>query len=122
MTKPRIIQIHAEAPPKPALGEPCNGCGACCLLEPCPVGIWVSRRRSGACKALVWSDEASLYRCGMLVDPLQRLGWATPRSRWLNHFHTMLQDGLRRCCRRWIAAGVGCDADLQVGPADRRPA
>ncbi|MBV8124054.1 MAG: hypothetical protein JOY60_07755 [Burkholderiaceae bacterium] len=118
MPKQRVIRIHPSAPPKPALGQPCNGCGACCLLEPCPVGIWASRRRTGACKALVWSEDAGLYRCGMLDDPLQRLGWPAPSSRWGRRCHDTLQAWLRRWCRRWIAAGAGCDADLRVEAAD----
>jgi len=36
----RTIAIHAAAPAKPALGEPCNGCGVCCAAEPCPVGMF----------------------------------------------------------------------------------
>jgi len=38
-----VILIHPEAPAKPPLGAPCNGCGVCCLAEPCPVGVLVSR-------------------------------------------------------------------------------
>ena len=57
----------AEAAPKPALGEPCNGCGVCCLTEPCPVGMLVSRKRRGACAALRWEEETSRYRCGVVI-------------------------------------------------------
>ena len=45
---PAVVWLHAEAPPKPAEGAPCNGCGLCCLAEPCPLGVLVSRRRTGA--------------------------------------------------------------------------
>ena len=71
----QIIHIHPQAPPKPAEGQPCNGCGICCLAEPCPVGMLLSRRRHGACQVLQWSDAQQRYRCGMLVAPLQSLGW-----------------------------------------------
>ena len=86
-----VIRIHAQAPAKPAWGEPCNGCGVCCLSEPCPAGVWVSRRRHGACTAVQWDGHR--YRCG-LVDA------ARP---WLRTF-----------MRRWIAAGRGCDSDAQT--------
>ncbi|HMN94776.1 MAG TPA: hypothetical protein PKC60_16220 [Hydrogenophaga sp.] len=100
----QIIHIHPHAPPKPVPGAPCNGCGVCCLAEPCPLGILLSRRRRGACVALRWDDGAGLYRCGALGDPVSVLGprhaWAAAVLRWL--------------ARRWIGVGIGCDASLQV--------
>ena len=104
----QVVHIHPAAPAKPALGAPCNGCGVCCLAEPCPVGIVVSRRRTGACVAVRWDEPQQLYRCGMVEDPLRQLGWRrAPRgfSAWLG-----------RRLRRWIAAGAGCDASLATGP------
>ena len=98
------VHWHAGAPPKPALGAPCNGCGLCCLAEPCPLGMLLSRRRSGPCAALRWSDAQQRYLCGALADAAQAVaaggGW---RARaW------------QRLLRRWIAAGDGCDADLHA--------
>jgi hypothetical protein len=89
---PAVIHIHALAPPKPAVGAACNGCGVCCLAQPCPLGMLVSRRRTGACAALRWDDDAARYRCG-LID-VQR-PWRTALA------------------RRWIAAGRGCDSDAR---------
>ncbi len=105
---PRIIHIEPSAPPKPAPGEPCNGCGVCCLVEPCPLGRILSRRRYGACAALRW--EGGRYSCGALTAPAEVLHAAWP-SRWLRPFVLPL---LRRLARRWIAAGQGCDCSLQV--------
>lgn len=104
----QVIHIHPEAPPKPVLGAPCNGCGVCCLVEPCPVGMLISRRRTGACDALVWSPEDTAYRCGLLVAPERFTGgrllrWGPLRRLWL------------RWARRVIAAGQGCDADFEAG-------
>lgn len=103
MTQRRVIHIHPSAPPKPALGAACNGCGWCCAAEPCPLGVLVSRRRHGACAALVWHEPRSRYGCGVLESParhLPLLGWL-PRA-WA-----------QRWVARWIAAGRGCDADLE---------
>jgi hypothetical protein len=86
----RVFRI-ANAPAKPPAGSACNGCGVCCLAEPCPVGIVVSRRRRGPCAALRW--DGTRYRCGMLADAT---GW---RARLL---------------ARWIAAGRGCDSSADV--------
>lgn len=100
----QVIHIHPAAPSKPALGEPCNGCGVCCLAEPCPLGQVISRKRKGACEALRWDATLALYRCGVLSDTVGVLG---PRWRWAAPM-------LRGLARRWIAAGVGCDAAMAV--------
>jgi hypothetical protein len=99
----RVIHIEPLAPRKPAEGAACNGCGVCCLVAPCPVGMLVSRRHSGPCSALAWSPTQSRYHCGMLTEPERHVIWL---GRWL-----------KRPMRRWIAAGSGCDSDLAVGPA-----
>lgn len=108
----QVIHIHPSAPAKPAFGAPCNGCGVCCLAEPCPLGQVLSRRRRGACDALRWDETGSLYRCGALMDAPGLLG---PRWCWAAPL-------LRRLARRWIAAGVGCDASLQVESGSGQPA
>jgi hypothetical protein len=100
----QVIRIHPEAPAKPALGAACNGCGVCCLAEPCPVGMLVSRRRQGACRALQWQAEASRYRCGMVVDP----------QRYLPRPLAALAPWVSRLTLRLIAGGKGCDSDAQV--------
>jgi hypothetical protein len=93
----QIIRIHADAPLKPPLGAACNGCGMCCLAEPCPVGMLISLRRQGACSALRWDDGGRRYRCGLMGSV------AHSRSPWA------------RFVRRLIGAGAGCDSDAEVG-------
>jgi len=95
-----VIHLHRDAPAKPAYGEPCNGCGACCASEPCPIGAVISLRRSGRCSALEWDEGQSRYRCGLLVKA---------------------RDGGRageRLVARWIGAGTHCDAQLHTEVAD----
>lgn len=101
----RVIYLHPEAPPKPAPGQACNGCGVCCAAEPCPVGMLVSRRRRGACAALVWEPEDHRYRCGVVSAPQRYI-----RPRWLALW-------LEHSARRLIAAGEGCDCNLSVETA-----
>jgi hypothetical protein len=108
----QVIHIRPQAPAKPALGAPCNGCGVCCLAEPCPVGMVLSRRRQGACVALRWHDAGQRYQCGALVGATERLALARPWQRpwrWI----------VWRWMRRMIAAGQGCDASYEVGPAPK---
>lgn len=101
-----VVRLHPEAPAKPAEGAPCNGCGLCCLAEPCPLGVVVSRRRKGACVALRWSDVEQRYLCGMVSDPGGVTGFT---QAWAVRAMAAL-------ARRWIASGVGCDARLQTQP------
>jgi len=101
---PRVIHLHVMAPPKPAWGQPCNGCGLCCAAEPCPMGRVLSRRRQGRCVALDWDDAGRRYTCGLLARP----------HRWLPWLRLLPEALLRRLVRRWIAAGAGCDSDLEA--------
>jgi hypothetical protein len=100
----QIIHIHVGAPAKPALGDACNGCGVCCLAEPCPIGQLLSGRRRGRCDALRWDDAQSRYRCGVAADPTDV--WpglpaaAVPLA--------------RRLALRWIGAARGCDSDAEL--------
>jgi hypothetical protein len=98
----RVIHLQPDAAPKPAVGEPCNGCGVCCAAEPCPVGMLVSGRRSGSCAALTWMAEESRYRCGVVSQPerFTSVKWAAPV--------------VALFARRMIAAGKGCDCNLAV--------
>ncbi len=100
----QTLAVQVGAPPKPAVDAPCNGCGLCCLAEPCPLGAVVSRKRRGACDALRWNEAESRYRCGMVSEAASVMG---PRWRWAAPL-------VQRLARRWISAGSGCDADLEV--------
>ncbi|GEM_PF-305775 len=111
------VQWRVGAPRQPAPGEPCNGCGLCCLAEPCPAGMIVSRKRRGPCAVLRWDEEAQRYWCGLLSDPARGTGLRRPWAlRWL-----------KALARRWIAAGTGCDAQplqmdtLESSEAPRGP-
>lgn len=108
----RQTTIHIEplAPSKPALDAPCNGCGVCCLAQPCPIGIVLSGRRHGACVALRWSPQLTVYRCGAIAQPDQVL------ARWLPHvlrrLAVPLAPALAAVARRSIALDAGCDCSL----------
>ncbi len=104
----RIVWLQPGAPPKPPLGQTCNGCGLCCLSAPCPLGMLVSRRRTGACAALRWSAVEQRYRCGLLSEPADVTGWRSP---WLLR-------AVRAVAQRQIAAGSGCDAEIEATQAN----
>lgn len=101
----QFIAIHPEAPQKPALGAACNGCGVCCLAEPCPAGRLFTLRWKGACRLLAWEEATSRYRCGLL-----EARGSLPKGRrppWLDRW-------IAKRARRWIAAGAGCDSDAEI--------
>jgi hypothetical protein len=102
--RPTVIHLHPLAPAKPIVGKPCNGCGVCCAFAPCPLGMLVSGRRRGACAALRWQADAQRYDCAVASDP----GSVWPR------LPLALQAPLMQLARRWIAAGAGCDSDLEA--------
>ena len=92
----------------PVAGQPCNGCGVCCAWAPCPLGIVVSGRRHGRCRALRWEPVQRLYRCAMVSQP--RRVW-----RW---WPAWAEPALRRLAARWISATSGCDAGLAAQRGD----
>ena len=111
-TMHQVIHIEPLAAAKPAFGAPCNGCGVCCLAEPCPLGVLVSRSRLGPCKALRWNAELAQYRCGVLLAAgLRRRGQGGWRPLGLGN---ALAEMRERLVRRWIAAGSGCDSTLEA--------
>jgi hypothetical protein len=59
----------------------------------------LSRRRIGACKALLWSQDEQRYRCGVVSDPRQFVRWLP--AAWV-----------RTAALRWISAAQGCDAEF----------
>ena len=98
------IVIHARAPAKPNLGASCNGCGACCALEPCPMARLFLLQFRGRCRALTWNDAQSRYACGLVTAPASTLSWLP----------VLLEASASRFFARGIAAGRGCDADIEI--------
>ena len=105
--RPTVIYLQPQAPAKPVLGAACNGCGVCCAFAPCPLGVLVSGRRHGACAALRWQADGQRYDCAVASDPV---------TVW-PHLPLALRTPLARLARRWIAAGAGCDSDLEAEAA-----
>ena len=80
-------------------------------MEPCPLGVVLSRRRFGSCDALRWQADQRVYRCGAITAPMDVL-----RERLAGPFQValpLLTWLLKRLAGRWIAAGTGCDFDAQ---------
>ena len=108
----RTVPIHPLAPNKVSEGTACNGCGVCCLFEPCPLGIVLTGSRSGACDAVLWDDTVRQYRCGAIVSPHTVLLKILPK--YGHGLLPVLTPVLRQLGLRWISAGTGCDSHLEV--------
>ncbi|SRR5579859_4207645 len=109
---PRIVTLPSEAPDKPAVGAPCNGCGLCCAAELCPLGRVMFGKSRGPCPALVWRADDRRHVCGLATAPkahLTRLpGFIAPL--------------FARLARRWISAGSGCDSAVTAEILPANPA
>lgn len=103
----QTIILHREAPPKPALGAACNGCGVCCAADPCPVARVFLLQRAGSCRALLWQAASSSYACGMVSEP----------ARHSRLVPTWLNARAGRFFASRIAAGLGCDSATEVEEA-----
>lgn len=115
----QTIHIEPLAPHKPRQGQPCNGCGVCCLAQPCPIGMLLSGRREGACSALAWDLELRVYRCGAVVQPKTELERRFPVV--LRPLAGVLAPVLGAVATRSIAVGLGCDSSLDVSHRPARP-
>lgn len=108
MARTQIIHLHTAAPPKPAPGAACNGCGVCCALETCPAARLLFWKKAGPCPALQWTATAARYHCGLLLSPATYLRWLPGRS----------QPITQRLFHRWIAADTGCDCSAEAAATE----
>lgn len=90
--------------PKPKIGEKCNGCGLCCMMQVCMNGAYVQRLVNalgetipGPCPALVRNNDGS-YACGIVLQPKKYIkGSKYP------------EEVLRKNFAHMIGASRGCD-------------
>ena len=59
-------QRKDEMPVKPKFGSPCNGCGFCCKVEVCKIGVQAfGEDQQAPCPALV--DDGKRYFCAFVL-------------------------------------------------------
>ena len=91
-----------NTPRKPKCGDACNGCGVCCIAEPCASAVEFIGATEGPCPALEFEDGR--YWCGMVRHPAKYLG--EPEKPWADKI-------LGGIYAEMIAVGHGCDADCE---------
>ncbi len=92
---------------KSAHGAPCNGCGACCRDQVCPLGMYVFGRTAGPCPAL--EPDGPKAVCGLVRSPAR---YAPVRT------FAHGAERMRAAAALLIGAGHGCDAQAAGEPAD----
>lgn len=89
---------------KPKIGEPCNGCGICCMLHICNTGAFLlkkvkyfgEKQLKGPCPALIDNKDGT-FSCGFVVSPGRFI-----RSKYR-------PEVISRTVITLIGAGTGCD-------------
>lgn len=105
-----VRQPPAGGPKKPPMMKACNGCGVCCVAEPCAIAqalIPGMAGRKGPCPALEWENGRSW--CGLVRRPLYYSQAA--RDQGINE----------RECSELVQSmlggmGAGCDSDPYGDP------
>lgn len=84
------------APTKPLYGQPCNGCGLCCVMQQCPVSAQLFGPKE-LCPALEAVGEA--YTCGLIASPSRYFDAPEWGAALVGEAIGMI-----------LGAGTGCDA------------
>lgn len=99
---------------KPAIGDPCNGCGLCCRTQVCSIGSFTlglvndyGDRAPGPCPALVEHEDGKVS-CGLVSRPKDH-------ARGKGGAHE-----LRKAVSILIGAGIGCDEAGNEADADSK--
>lgn len=85
---------------KPAYGDPCNGCGLCCIAVPCVLARDFCGAFEGPCPALELDDGR--YWCGLLRSPHKYIPGLEGKP-WADEF-------IRSSIMASGAFNVGCDS------------
>ncbi|WP_429532476.1 hypothetical protein [Pseudomonas silensiensis] len=96
---------------KPVFGDPCNGCGICCIAQVCDLGKELGDEQN--CKALLQNSDRS-FSCGLVVDPYQFMPeseltvWKFIDVQGNGHAG---EEMLKQLNASLLGAGLGCDSD-----------
>ncbi|WP_017519973.1 hypothetical protein ACQCLI_32060 (plasmid) [Pseudomonas nitroreducens] len=103
--------IEAVVLDKPVEGDPCNGCGLCCVAQVCDLGMALGDDRN--CRALIQNEDFT-FSCGLVVAPYRYLAdqdleaWlALDRMSGTNAG----EEALKQMNAEALGAGRGCDSD-----------
>lgn len=91
--------------PKPEFGQPCNGCGICCMITQCAVSVAMFGEHE-LCPALQKAGRS--FACGLMVNTADYVPDITAwGGKTLTETFTLM-----------IGAGIGCDGTLEDDETD----
>lgn len=70
MSPEQHLMVNIAVQNKPKMGQPCNNCGWCCLVEVCPVGQELGGGTEAPCKMLI--TQGDKHYCNLAADPRLR--------------------------------------------------
>lgn len=103
--------IEAVVLDKPAEGDPCNGCGLCCIAQVCDLGVTLGDDRN--CRALIQNTD-NTFSCGLVLDPYRFLDAdAVKPWRIIDEMSggNAGEQALKKMNAEGLGAGRGCDSD-----------
>lgn len=89
-----------QLPQKPRYGEPCNGCGMCCIAVQCPVSTALFGEQE-LCPALEQAGNA--LACGLMRNTAD---YVPDMTAWGGKV-------LTEALALMIGAGIGCDGQME---------
>ena len=102
---------------KPRMGDPCNGCGLCCTVQPCALAEDLLNCHEGPCVALEHEDGRTY--CGLVRRPVHyMLGKHAPLSATGHlqvHIANMLGIGRGCCTDDWSTTAPTPDPPTRPG-------
>lgn len=64
--------MNVALPPKPKFRAPCNGCGLCCSIELCAVGVLAFPGAQAPCPALKISTDGTRTYCNIVATEIEK--------------------------------------------------
>lgn len=105
MNKPLPKPPHAPEmgyPHKPNFGQPCNGCGVCCVITPCSLALAKVEGAEPKKKCPALEKMAGYYQCGLMANPKKY----APKNEYE-------EDIMQMAAKLLIGSGNGCDCTLK---------
>lgn len=103
--------IESVSLDKPTYGDPCNGCGVCCIAQVCALGEALGDDQN--CKALIQNPDRT-FSCGLVADPYRFISedsLAVWRAIDAMSDGNAGEEALRKSNAEALGAGRGCDSD-----------
>lgn len=111
MTIEPDIKPPMSAPAYPGMGNPCNGCGQCCVIYPCALARDLAGVREGPCPILM--REGDIWRCGLTIEPHRFVVGLAGKP--------FADKALAPLLAEALGIGRGCDAEIETPSFPARP-